>query len=143
MLYTFQDLVILALSYATDRFPDLILGILFVEEVDRLTHILERLELSLLFLIPCYLFWCTSVGHCVSPACFLVLLFCCCAIDHAGIRTTDQLTYLYTSEHCRNHHHSTRKRLSGRYRQSRRARVDVAGDNKITLPTIGFGAGPV
>lgn len=100
-----------------------------------------------LFVLPCSLFIVISFGARAWGIVWarLAVLSCYFVVVPSTTLGFEPRTSsrLYTSEHCRNHHRTTRKRLSGRYRQSRRARVDVAGDNKITFPTTGFRAGPV
>ena len=94
-----------------------------------------------LFVLPCSLFIVISFGARAWGIVWarLAILSCYFVVVPSTTLGFEPRTSscLYTSEHCRNHHRSTRKRLSGRYRQSRRARVDVAGDNKSTLPTRG------
>ena len=138
VLYSFQDLVILALSYATDRFCRFDIGIIICWigwSID--TYIGT---VGTLFVLPCSLFIVISFGARAWGIVWarLAILSCYFVVVPSTTLGFEPRTSscLYTSEHCRNHHRSTRKRLSGRYRQSRRARVDVAGDNKITLPTI-------
>ena len=92
-----------------------------------------------LFVLPCSLFIVISFGARAWGIVWarLAVLSCYFVVVPSTTLGFEPRTSsrLYTSEHCRNHRRTTRKRLSGRYRQSRRARVDVAGDNKITLPT--------
>ena len=92
-----------------------------------------------LFVLLCSLFIVISFGARAWGTVWAQLAFLSCYFVVVPLTTLgfelQTNSRLYTSEHCHNHHRSTRKWLSGRYRQSRRARVDVAGDNKIPLPT--------